>query len=283
VLRVPFRVAPGLKFEGAETKNISGARLTLTSPGNDYNVFLFEGIPSAAHAHRLFADLKTGALAAGLYIGGGVQFDENVVQLSATSDLPKSVEVPMIYPQGRSLARMTIRDGQVEFIPNIVAPKFVEGLEVAMTSAAALGAMKDARVELAAALYAGSFFETSPQAQFFGLIGVLEVLRDQGPVSDQTIALVDRWIAEAKTENPPELLSLRSQLEFLKEKSINQGIRALVDRHVPGAGPRVAKLYDHRSKLVHSGIVPDQFDQVLREAQTLVRKVLAKILSVGNR
>jgi hypothetical protein len=114
----------------------------------------------------------------------------------------------------------------------------------------------------------------------------VEVLKDKGPVSDDAHELIDRWMNQTRRAGLglQEEQSLLGQLGRLKTASISQGIRSLTQRHLGDeAAQNVVKLYACRSKLVHDGVTLDDLRTTLTQAETLIRQVLAKILSTGTR
>jgi hypothetical protein len=282
VLSVPFIVAPALEFETEVTETFGKVRLTVRSASFGYSRFLFEGFDSAEDARRMFSTLKAGALGAGLYAGCGVRITDDLLELNDTTPLPSELDRPMVYREGRDLSGIFLHAGEPRFIASKVVPRFMEGLRTGLTFESVSIAMQNQRVQLAALLYADSYFEKSPQARFLALIGVLEVLKDHDPISTDAQKLIDRFVEEVKQADVPEAQSLTQRLGYLKTVSINQGIRSMVRRHLGDEAARnVGKLYDHRSRLVHNGAVAVDIDTVVGQAQVLVMQLMAKILSKG--
>jgi hypothetical protein len=284
VLRVPFTVAPALSLRAETTESFGEIQLTLRPEGSGYNCFLFEGLATIGQARHLFLTLKTGALTAGLYAGCGVRITDDLLELDESTPLPVEADRPMAYRLGQDLRWLVLNVGEPRFVTSRVLPRFMDGLRTGLTAEPALKAMQDPQVQLASLLYADSHFEKSPQARFIGLIGVLEVLKDQRQVSPATQELIDRWIDEVKEPGLPEARSLRQRLGYLKTVSISQGIRSLTQRHLGDEAARnVVKLYGYRSRLVHDGAVTTDLGSALEQAEALVRQLLARILSTGAR
>ncbi|GAA3795276.1 hypothetical protein GCM10022226_13300 [Sphaerisporangium flaviroseum] len=158
-------------------------------------------------------------------------------------------------------------------------PKLMQGIQLGATSKAVAQALSDQRIALACTLYIDSFFETSYEAQFITLIGVLEVLKERGPVSPDAMQLIDGWLEEIRHLEVGEAQSFRGRLNFLKQISLGAGIRRTVTRYLGSDRAReVQELYNIRSKLVHEGERPLELRDNLRQAEIIVRELLAKIL-----
>jgi hypothetical protein len=286
VLAVPFMVATPLRLYGETSETLDSLTIRVLPAGSDYNKLLFEGLHSAEEARQQFEVLRTGTLAAGLYIGSGVRISREVIVLDENTAPPNDSGLAIAYPRGRDLSRLIIRPGEVEFQAEKVLPRFMKGLRVGLTAQRPGQAMQDKKVRLASLVYADSHFEASPQAKFLGFIGVLEVLKGQEPRSVAARELIDRWISEIGSAEKTEAQSLRDSLKHLKSTSIGQGIRSVVRRHLGEADAREASnLYAQRSQLVHNGELksPNDIAAVARQAAALVARLLAQILSVGRR
>jgi hypothetical protein len=179
VLAVPFTVASALRLCGETSETLNGVTVRVRPAIGGYNEFLFEGLDSVEQARQQFEALRTGTLAASLYIGGGVRVGRDLVELDENAALPSDPGQAMVYPRGRSLSRLILHVSEPEFQTEKVFPRFMEGLLAGLTARAPRQAMQDPKVRLAGTLYTESYFEASPQAQFIGFIGVLEVLKDQ--------------------------------------------------------------------------------------------------------
>jgi hypothetical protein len=286
ILAVPFTVASPLRLNSETSETFDGVTIKVRPGEGEYNDFLFEGLSSVGEARQRFEALRTGVLAAGLYIGGGVRVSQDLIELDANAPWSGDRGQAMAYPQGRSLSRVTLEFGKVTFQTEKVFPRFMKGLRTGLTAPQPKKAMQDPKVRLAGLLYTDSHFEVSPQAQFIGLIGVLEVLKDTEPRSAEAGELIDRWITESESVETAEAQSLRGSLEHLKSTSIGQGIRSVVQRHLGEAAAREARdLYAQRSQLVHHGKLqpPADIDAVTRQTAALVARLLAQILSAGQR
>ena len=166
----------------------------------------------------------------------------------------------------------------------LVLPDVMQGLEVGIASRSAMEALRDEFVTLACELYTDSFFERSFEARFITLIGVLEVLKDQAPVSSEAVRLIDDWRSGLKQSKIVEADSLRGQLDRMKQLSVGSGIGSVVARHLGQDRARVVKdLYEIRSKLVHHGKRPPDLQDCLRQAQLIVQELLIKVLLSGSR
>jgi hypothetical protein len=283
-LTIPFTVESPMRVKESITAVVNGLTIEVRSGGGDYDQFVIEGIESADEARLRFEMMKTGALTAGLYIAGGVRFGRELAVLHDGVPSPSDPAQPIAFPKNRDLSGFSVAFGKPEFQIDKVLPRFMEGLRIGLVATRVQQAMLDPKVSLAGLLYTDSHYEASPQAQFIGFIGVLEVLKDQELRSKSALALVDRWQNEVALDDAAEAESLQSTLKNLRSISIGQGIRSVVSRHLgDDAAREAAKLYSQRSRLVHEGIQPDDMEAVARKAATLAAKLLARILSVGNR
>ena len=283
VLRVPFKVAPALRLKGETVEIVNDVTIRVRSGIGEYNEFVLEGLATVLEARSQFEALRLGVLAASIYIGGGVRIGRDLLEIDA-DPIPNVTGQAMVYPEGRSLSGFALDDGKVEFQPEKVLPRFMEGLRIGLTARKPIEAMLDPKVKLAGLLYSDTYFEVSPQARLIGFIGVLEVLKDQGPRSEAAADLLDRWSHELNLPVADEVESLRQSLRQLKSISIGQGIRSIVRRHLGAPSAReVTALYSLRSRLVHDGAIPDDIEVRAREAASLAARLLAAILSKGAR
>ena len=90
----------------------------------------------------------------------------------------------------------------------------------------------DGRMALACDLLSQSAFEVSSRAQFVTLITALETLVDRQPVDRRLAALVDKWVAELRSEDLDGLdsagvKSFEGQLLDLKRQAIGRSVREL--------------------------------------------------------
>lgn len=189
---------------------------------------------------------------------------------------------PFVCHQGRDRRRVILTAGVPYFQVNRIRERLWQSLEVGFHRESVNTALADERVELACQLFVDSHFEASDEARFLSLIGILEVLKDSGEVSETARALIGQWDKEAKMLDREEANSIRGGLKYLQTVSIGRGIRYLVDRHLGADKAREAsKLYHLRSQLVHDGRKPESFSKVVREAEALTKDLLSSILMRG--
>ncbi|WP_157631896.1 hypothetical protein [Catelliglobosispora koreensis] len=252
-------------------------------PQSGHHMFLIEDLPSVAEAHERFAALRTGALAASLYLGGGVRISRELDVLDDTTPVPNNPGQAIVFPKGRSLAGIRLVFGQIQFQEDIALPRFFEGLQLGLTHPVPQQAAHDSKVELAGMLFVDSYYEATPQARFITLIGALEVLKDQDSRSPEALELIAQWRDQVKASELEDRVSLLSQLDHLTSISIGQGIKAVVRRHLGDKEAKEASaLYTVGSKLVHYGETPSDMEKVAGRAAELVASLLAKILSNGQ-
>ncbi|GAA1272901.1 hypothetical protein GCM10009677_27570 [Sphaerisporangium rubeum] len=282
-LLAPF-IAPKFRFPNKVAVTVIGHNAIIRQASFPLSEIVVENLPSVDAAQEVFLAIKRGMLIASINLSCGIRIADEVAILDAVTPLPGQDERPFICPQDRSLARLVMKSGPVEFQMSYALPKLIHGLESGARSTSAALALSDQRLALACMLYTDSFFETSPEAQFITLIGVLEVLKEQDPVSQEAEQLIDGWLNEIRQLEPGEAQSLRGRLRSLKHVSIGTGIRRLIYRHLgPERAREVQALYAIRSKLVHEGERPPRLNDDLRQSRYIVRELLAKILSDSER
>jgi hypothetical protein len=283
VLSVPFRTAPGLRLTEAHPLAFGGVRAELFPAPAGQARIVAAGLESADAARELFESLRIGLIAGSLNIGWGIRVRPVAAVLDDTSPVPAEVDLALIYPEGKDLSRLLVVAGPPSMQPGKVLPVLEASLGFGLSSAPARAAMADERVRLAVDLYTGSYFETSPEAQFLSLVGVLEILKDKAPSSEPAQALVDEWIRQARTLSDDEAASIQGSLRFLKMMSISRGIASTVRRHLGPESARAAQdLYQARSKLVHDGIRPADPPGTARLARKIVTDLIGHVLLTGS-
>lgn len=283
-LLVPFITAPEFPLKETQAVTIGDIHAQLRPHAFDYSILLIEDLESAQVAHELFRSLRIGLLAASLNISWGIRVRDKVDILDQDSPMPNELDVPLIYPEGRNLSRLLVHVGPVQKQVGKVLPRLLQSVEFGMKSASAGQAIANDHVKLALELYVDSYFETSDSARFLGLVTALEVLKGKDNSSDAACDLVDRWSAQASEElNTVEAASIKGSLKYLKRISIARGIGSVVRRHIGEDRMKEARdLYMARSSLVHDGIRPDDFSDIVTRTQTLVRELLIRILQSGS-
>ncbi len=136
-------------------------------------------------------------------------------------------------------------------------------------SSGSLAAPDGSKLALACDLFASVDFELSERARFIALVTAVETLAvDRYRIAEELGAIVDRWLAHLTS--PPEgvdrdrFMRFRGRVSQIKQESITNSVRQLVEQYVPGREERetngdfMASCYDVRSKLVHGSTdVPD--------------------------
>lgn len=283
-LHVPFMSAPGMTFSEEVSKTVAGCTILIQQDTNPYSRLVISELATIDEARDKFSALQRAMLAASLMVGCGIRVKDNLKVFNHVAQLPSEANQPFVCPQERSLARLVLSAGEPELQVQRVLPQVLEGIEVGMSPSFAVQAMRDQHVSLACELYIDSFFERSIPTQFIGLIGVLEVLKDQDAVSSEAMQLIKSWLKQVGQLENDEAESFRGQLKHMKQLSISRGIGCLVARHLGQDQAREARnLYGVRSNLVHRGERPTNLEDHLRRAQHIVRELLIKILIAGSR
>lgn len=158
----------------------------------------------------------------------------------------------------------------------------------------------DPKLKLAVELYVGHFREVSGRAKFVGLINVLEALSAPRHRPQLVRAVLEGWAVEMearakeieKAGDSEELAaweSLKAELRFRQSESIGAALRRLVREALAGEPDVEAcvamfkKVYDARSKLVHTGAFPSdlKFDPLAEASKLVPRVLLARLAATG--
>jgi hypothetical protein len=281
---VPFVTAPDVSFEQDLRDVIGNYSFSIHPVGGNRYTFIVESIATLDDARTLFGTFRRGAIAASLNVGCGVRAGEELVVIEdAAVQLPSDPDVPFVCPQQREHSRIILNIGPVSFQAEKVRPRFEQGLAAGFQSDW-MAERLEGRVGLACKFYTDSFFEESPESRLLTLIGVLEVLKDTGPVSKRAEQLVDSWLSDIRELGDDEKNSMEGRLGYLKQISVGQGIRRMISRHLGDARAKEgAQLYHVRSQLVHSGKADADLQASVDAAQSIARELLAAILFEENR
>lgn len=255
VLQVPFVTEPVFPLKEARAATLAGYQAELRPGSFNYINVVVSDLNSASTARDLFDSLRVALLVASLNSNWGIRVKGEVVILAEDTPMPSQVDIPLIYPEGRSLRRLLGSIGPIQMNVDRVWPRLIAGVEFGLTAETFRTAMNDKRISLALELFIESFFEHSDSARFLGFINVLEVLKDKSPASDTLQDLVKQWKAQARSAlDPEEANSVRSSLDWLRSISISRGIVSVVARHLGAERSAEAKgLYTIRSHLIHEG------------------------------
>ena len=249
VLQIPFMMAPRFTLNEERDAAFAGVNAKLRPASYGYTNVIINGLESEQAARSLFASVRRGFLVASLNTNGGLRVKGEVITIGRASPIPKEVDVPLIYQEDQDLSRILVARPLIGTQFDKTWPRILKGIEFGITSKSGVEALADYHVELALELYADSHFEYSDSARFIGLVGVLEVLKDQSQASEAAQTLVDRWQEAVKTLAAEEAASIHGSLERLKSISISQGIGSVVGRHLgPERVKEVKTLYGMRSR-----------------------------------
>lgn len=138
--------------------------------------------------------------------------------------------------------------------------------------------LKDPRELLAFELYGAVWMEPFLRAKFLTLVSVVEVLAMRGPRSQEAVALIDRFMADATVLTEPERTSVFQALGQMKTESIRSACR----RYVQGAlgeadWKELDRLYGIRSTMAHEGDVPAGVE--IGDEVTKLTDIVARLLS----
>lgn len=283
VLQVPFIAEPGFTLGVERQATFAGINAIFRPHSFGYTNLIIGDLDSEQAARKLFEAVRRGLFAASLTIDWGLRVRHEVLTISGSNPLPNEVEIPMIYQDTQNLRRLVVKATVSGTQIDRVWPRFIDSVNIGMTSESVEQALIHDRVKLAFELHAESYFEQSESARFIGLIGVFEVLKDKNPVSGSAQQMIRKWKDEASSLEYAEAASLRGSLDYLMRISIARGISSVVDRHL---GSDVAKeataLYRTRSQLVHDGKHPDNFTDIVRRTKQIAKDLLAHIIMTGS-
>lgn len=291
-LRLPFILAPGriLKLEEQNTFSLLGQASKIVQENKQYTLIV-SGFASECSAKLFLTKACAGLIWYGLKNSVGIKYqvDINTInlfdeaapiaegapfseitnkkgwsQFDGDFDLDKTVIVPehkrlLIFTAGNVSIRI---DSPVSTVFNAIQ----EG----MAERGSHSILEAPKLRLACEVYLSSHFENSAAATFLSRITTLEILIADTPASKPVQNTVEELIRAAETaknsaiddETRKEYTSVLSRLKHLRNRSIKSGIRTLITkelseaqepRFVSEAAQDVARLYDLRSALVHTG------------------------------
>lgn len=283
VLQIPFIAEPGFTLDAEREATFAGINAKFRPNSFGYTSLIFGDLDSEQAARKLFENVRRGLFAASLTIDWGLRVRDEVLTISGSTPLPNEVDIPMIYQDTQNLRRLVVKATVTGTQIDRVWPRFIDSINIGITSESAAQALIYDRVKLAFELHAESYFEQSESARFIGLIGVFEVLKDRNPVSGSAQQMIRKWQGEVSSLEDTEAASLKGSLDYLMRISIARGIGSVVDRHL---GSDVAKeamaLYRMRSQLVHDGKHPSDFTNVVRRTKQIAKDLLAHIIMTGS-
>ena len=177
--------------------------------------------------------------------------------------------------------------GTVSTNAAIALPAFQRGLNIE----AAATLIEDEKLRTAIEAFVAHFYETSLRAKLLTLVTVLEVLAPITEKHEAAQTLIHKWKdeiehARSQTGDPDAqhaLDSLNRELQFRRETSIRQRIRALVRQELQAMDLQerqqleraAVAAYDARGRLVHEGTLsPDLLNGSYEQAARVVRAIL---------
>jgi Apea-like HEPN len=140
--------------------------------------------------------------------------------------------------------------------------------------------------------YASARMESTPHAQFIGLMTALEALSDQRDYGDDVAGLLDGLAKQL--ESSPLLAgqdksslrnSLSGRLKQLRQESVRQAILRTVSEHIAD-GETIRFLdeaYGIRSKILHEGFRAADLPTLARRCEDVLRQVYSAILGLTLR
>jgi hypothetical protein len=263
VLQVPFISEPGFTLDAEREAAFTGFNAKFRPSSFGYTNLIIGDLDSELAARTLFEDVRRGLLAASLTIDWGLRVRDEVLTIGGSIPLPNEVDIPMIYQDTQNLRRLVGKATVIGTQIDRVWPRFIDSINIGITTESAAQALINDRVKLAFELHAESYFEQSESARFIGLIGVFEVLKDRNSVSGSAQHMIRKWQSEVSSLEHAEAASLKGSLDYLMRISIARGIGSVVNRHLGrDVAKETAALYRMRSQLVHDGKHPSDFTNV---------------------
>jgi hypothetical protein len=197
---------------------------------------------------------------------------------------------PAILPDGKVTRYLSA--GDITAIVTFVPAQTLGSISEAISLPHVERVVGDAKLKVALELYAGFIRETSMTARFLTLIMALEALAPAEAKHRVVQELIDEWMRELENRQArvrrgekewDAYDALAREVGFRREVSIRQRIRTLVRNTLEAHGDADAddmartavELYDHRSTLVHDGVLPEgELSHATETARTIVRRVL---------
>lgn len=308
-LRFPFLLLNGNELDITEQSiELDGLKLLMQKPKNSpYYVMTIEGFQSEDAAVNYIGNVWAGLMWTLLCRGVFTKAHMGLKQVEYCND-PRRARLnflgfefqgtvdglingahPAVYPTQKIIRSITMNLAtlRVSTPGNDVLTFFKEGATFPNSSEV----IKDDKLRVAMELYGAYYPEVSANARFLTLVMALETLAISTPRPQRVLDLMQKWddeITEVLSEENLEpdvvasLEGLKRTLFFRRnEESIRQQIRSLVQTTLGDDNDNVetartaVEMYDHRSKLVHDGILPPNvLTQVTAKTKIIVERVL---------
>lgn len=317
-VRIPITLAPGRTLEIGEGVCFTYEHLHIEIVPERYFYSLTVGQFSAEAEARLWlSKLSAALLWMVLKFRVGLIFESTATDVmlhpepvtiapgSLIGDIAQSVgwrevdgfyhtDKTVIRPEHKKLIRGEV--GRPTITSGIGLGKVVEALEEGLRYPTPEHGLANHKLRLAFEIYASSFFESSQSARFLTLMTALETLAEPAsrpePMADFVRSFVDQ-LQRRRDDlvglcGEPEFKSLLGSLENLREKSISQKIRSLLQTTLTDTPESVhlsnfSKIYRVRSRLVHEGLaVNTEIDAAISTLDILVPALLRSLLFAGN-
>lgn len=146
----------------------------------------------------------------------------------------------------------------------------------------------DEKLYLALEMYT-KHSQFSRKRQFLDLVTILEILKPEYPVSDESLDAIltikneiknTRMRFKKDSEEYNEFGRYFNDLKYWQTKSINKSLQKFAKEHqkefeeFENIDVKVKKVYDIRSKIVHDGVIDDEFDEYFDFLKIFVGKLL---------
>lgn len=197
---------------------------------------------------------------------------------------------PAIYPEDKKIYKLGAGSVRAEIGRNWV--NCFDFIKQGFFSKKSSEIIKDKKLFLALDLYRLHFFESSPRGQLLILFTALEVLLEEQKRPTIILKLIKKWKEEVEDlikghkngSNQIALSNIKHELLFKEERSIRAKIKTSITKTFKGNGTKsreyvadAIKIYDTRSRLVHTGNVPDK---ELKWAQGKIKEIMQNILKI---
>ena len=146
----------------------------------------------------------------------------------------------------------------------------------------------DEKLLLAMELFASARQESTERSRFISLVSSLEPLAEQQDYTAEVSAAIGQFKDQIKDlKLPPHIeASLLGRTEGLSTESVSSAIRRLVKETLPDDSEAlqiIEDAYNLRSRILHDGTTDADLNQKSREAEAVVRRVIASTAALSLR
>ena len=305
-LRFPFQVPEGkeINIENEICTRKDGLNFILNKQDRFY-VLTVDGFDAEETASNYINNVWSGFM--WLLLHKGLPLDavfsvRNAVYYEDPEDAAKNIGLkdpvdgavdgnsPSVFITDKKICKITAGEVSVSisYPAEDVLGFFFKGLEFQCSDKV----IQNSKLKVAFELYGAFYTEVSANARFLTLVMAMEVLATETLKTELVLDLISKWKSEAKdaligldesSDDHASLDSLMRELMFRRSDSIRRQVRSLVSTALHNNGDEDAeetarkflKIYDNRSKLVHTGQIEQAIlSQSIQDGKVIVERVL---------